>query len=230
VIYDAAHAFDVLLHGRPIAEHGDASVFSFHATKIFHTGEGGGVLGPDVSRYERLRLLRNFGIASEDVVRGVGVNGKLSELHAALGLALIDDVAEETRARGVLASRYRERLAGREGIRLQRVAEGTTPNHFNFAIAIDEGGFGLSRDAVYHALRAENVMARRYFNPLCSEIDAYRALPSANPAALPNAQRISREVLCLPLFGDLGEESVDRVLDALDGIRARAPEVRRALA
>jgi dTDP-4-amino-4,6-dideoxygalactose transaminase len=230
VIYDAAHAFDVRLHERAIAEYGDVSVFSFHATKIFHTAEGGGVLGPEGARYERLRLLRNFGIASEDEVRGVGVNGKLSELHAALGLALLDDVAEETRARGRLASRYRERLEGREGIRLQRVAAGTTPNHFNFAIAIDEAEFGLSRDAVYRALRAENVLVRRYFNPLCSEIDAYRGLPSANPDTLPNAHRISREVLCLPLFGDLGVASVDRVIDAIDRICACAPEVRRALA
>lgn len=228
-VYDAAHAFGVRHRGRPIAEFGDLSVVSFHATKIFHTAEGGAVLGRDPACYERLALLRNFGIAGEEEVRGIGSNGKLSELHAALGLALLPAEAEERLARAGLTRRYRERLSELEGVCFQRIAPDTERNHYNLAVEIDPEGFGLTRDELHRALRAENVVARKYFHPLCSENPAYRELPSADPAELPNAHRLARRVLCLPLFGELGEEGVERVCEAIVAIRANAGAVRRAV-
>ena len=229
-VYDAAHAFGVRHRDRPIAGFGDLSVMSFHATKIFHTAEGGAVLGRDPRRYERLALLRNFGIAGEEEVRGLGVNGKLSELHAALGLSLLAAEGEERQARAALSARYLAGLGELEGIAFQRFSAETERNHFNLAIEVDPERFGLSRDELHRALRAENVIARKYFQPLCSENPAYRDLPSADPADLPHAHRLAERILCLPLYGELGLEGVDRVTGAIRCLQASAGRVRRALA
>lgn len=229
-VYDAAHAFGVRHRGRSIVGFGDLSVISFHATKIFHTAEGGAVLGRDPRRYERLALLRNFGIAGEEEVRGLGVNGKLSELHAALGLSLLAAEAAERRAREGLFELYREALSRFDGIGFQQLAPDTERNHYNLAIEIYPGRFGLSRDELHRALRAENVITRKYFKPLCSENPAYRELPSADPADLPHAHSLAERVLCLPFYGDLGPEGVERVVAAIAGIHGNQGPVRRALA
>jgi dTDP-4-amino-4,6-dideoxygalactose transaminase len=229
IVYDAAHAFAVTHRGRPIGAFGDLSVFSFHATKLFHTAEGGAVAGADASLRRRIALLRNFGIVGEDEVSGVGTNGKMSELHAALGLALLERLDGELRGRARAHALYAERLAGVDGISLQRLAADTTPNHAYLAVQVDAGAFGLGRDQLHAALRAENVVTRKYFWPLCSQNEAYRRLPSARPERLPVATRIAARVLCLPLFGDLSADDVERVCASLLAIRAAAPAVARAL-
>jgi dTDP-4-amino-4,6-dideoxygalactose transaminase len=229
VVYDGAHAFGVSYLGKPIGTWGDLSVFSFHATKLFHTAEGGAVVGSDPEHFRSLALLRNFGIVNEEEVRGVGLNGKLSELHAALGLAMLDLVEDEIRARGRLAAQYRERLSSVEGVRFQRLATHAIPNHGYLPIEIDASQFGLTRDEVHVALRAENIITRKYFFPLCSDIDAYRNLPSAQPDRLPVARRLASRILCLPLYGELGSENAEKIADCLLAIRAAAPRVRRAL-
>ena len=230
LVYDAAHAFGAHLGGRSLASYGDLSVLSFHATKLFHTAEGGAVTGEDASHYRPLHLLRNFGIAGEDLVQGVGLNGKMSEMHAALGLSLLDAAREEIAARERLASVYDGLLRTVPGLGFQRVPETTEKNHAYYAIRIEAEGFGLRRDEVHHALRAENIVTRRYFFPLCSENESYRQLPSARPENLPEARRLADEILCLPLYGDLGEAAVERCAATLLGLRDAAPEVRRALA
>jgi dTDP-4-amino-4,6-dideoxygalactose transaminase len=230
VVYDAAHAFDVRLRDRGIGSYGDLSIFSFHATKLFHTGEGGAVVGSAAEDYHRLHLLRNFGIDGEDRVVGVGLNGKMSEVHASLGLSLLEAATEELHARTALAARYQERLADVTGLRFQRIEPGTKQSHAYFALAVEAEAFGLSRNELQAALRSENVIARRYFYPLCSEIDAYRHHPSARASCLPHATRLAQEVLCLPLYGEFGPDGVDRCVDALLAIRDAAPRVRRALA
>lgn len=227
IVYDAAHAFGVSAEGAPIAAWGDLSVFSFHATKVFHTAEGGAVAASTDRLGERLRSLRNFGIVDEETVRGVGINGKMSELHAALGIALFDVIDAEIRQRGVLAARYRARLAACEGLDFQRIAPGSMLNHSYFVVTVDEERFGLGRDAVYAALRAENVIARKYFYPLCSDNQAYRHLPSAAADRLPNAQRVAARVLCLPLYGEMRLDDVDAIGDLFVEIQAAAPALRQ---
>jgi dTDP-4-amino-4,6-dideoxygalactose transaminase len=227
VVYDAAHAFGVSVRGRPIGCFGDLSVLSFHATKVFHTSEGGAVVGVRREAFGRLAMLRNFGIVSEDEVTGVGVNGKMSEVHAAMGLALLEEAHAEVGRRAAIAARYRERLSELPGVVFQRFAPETLRNHYNFSLEIDEAAFGLSRDAVHEALRAENVHTRKYFHPLCSENPSYRDLPSARPEHLRNAHRVASRILCIPLYGELGLEGADRVADALFAIQAHAPAIRR---
>lgn len=229
VVYDAAHCFGVRYRGESLGRYGDCAALSFHATKVFHTAEGGAVLTRDDALRERLELLRNFGIVDENVVRGVGLNGKLSELHAAMGLAVLDRIDDEIARRARLAALYRDGLGPLPGIRLQHFAAGTEENHFNLTIEIDPDAFGLCRDAVHRALLAERVVTRKYFHPLCSENPSYRDAPSADPAGLPVAHRVASRILSLPLYGDLAPEAVHGIVDVLTTLHAEAPAVRRAL-
>jgi dTDP-4-amino-4,6-dideoxygalactose transaminase len=228
-LYDAAHAFGVVHRGKAIGCFGDLSVFSFHATKLFHSGEGGAVAGADAQHLPAVTSLRNFGIRNEEVVRGVGVNGKMSELQAALGLSVLDTVDDEIARRAVIAARLRARLEGVEGVLFQATAPDTVPNHAYFTIEIDADAFGLSRDQLHTALRAENIITRKYFYPLCSDNEAYAHLPSARAENLPNARRLAGRILCLPMYGDLAAADADRIADAVLAVRAAAPRVRAAL-
>lgn len=226
IVYDAAHAFGVFHQGCGIGNWGDLSVFSFHATKLFHTAEGGAITSRDSRLLERITSLRNFGIINEDEVRGIGINGKLSELHAALGLTVLDLFDEEVAARGRLVTLYRDRLKDVEGISMQRVESETVPNHAYFTMEIDADLFGVSRDQLHRALRAENVVTRKYFHPLCSDNPAYRSLPSAQPDRLPSAYRLASRILCLPLYGELTVEAVELVTECLLAVRESAAAIR----
>lgn len=230
LIYDAAHAFGVSVGDRSIGSYGDLSVFSFHATKLFHCGEGGAIVGVDPERFRRVALLRNFGIMNENTVQGPGTNGKMSELHASLALLLLDRVDGEILARRRLLDRYREQLVELGGLKLQKSAPGTVSNGAYCTIEVDSQQFGLSRDLLFAALRAENVVARRYFWPLCSDNALYRDLPSARPELLPNARRVAGRILCLPLHGGMSEDQVDLIVDCIRAIRSAAPAVARATA
>jgi dTDP-4-amino-4,6-dideoxygalactose transaminase len=229
IIYDAAHCFGVTLDDVPIGAFGDLSALSFHATKVFHTAEGGAVVSADPRLCEKLALLRNFGIVNENEVSGVGLNGKLSELHAALGILVLDQIDAEIASRARLEAQYHERLQQVDGLSFQRFADGVGRNHFNSSIEIDAPTFGLSRDQVQEALRAEGIISRKYFHPLCSENECYADLPSARPQALPVAQRLASRILTLPLYGTLGEGDVDAIVDALLRIHDHAPAVRQRL-
>lgn len=229
VVYDAAHAFAVEHRGRSIGSWGDLSILSFHATKLFHTAEGGAVVAAAAEHFAALALLRNFGIVNEESVSGIGVNGKLSELHAALGLALFERIDDEIAARGRLKAHYLDRLADVAGLSFQRQQPDTVPNNAYFSIVVDEHEFGLSRDELCAALRRDNIVARKYFFPLCSDNVAYRDLPSARPERLPVAWRVAAQILCLPLYGDLGVDGVDLIADRLLAIQAAAPAVRAKL-
>lgn len=225
VLYDAAHAFGVVHSEIGIGCFGDLSVFSFHATKLFHSAEGGAITGPDAARLPTIASLRNFGIISEDEVRGVGINGKMSELHSALGLTVLKTFDEEVRARGERVALYKKRFAGIDGIKFQRIEPDTVPNHAYLPIEIDTEAFGLSRDEVHNAMRAENIITRKYFHPLCSDNPAYRSLPSAHPDRLPNAYRLASRVLCLPLYGELPLDTASAIADCLLEIRESASTI-----
>lgn len=230
IVYDAAHAFGSSYLERSIGSWGDLTVFSFHATKIFHTAEGGAAVGQDPRLCERLASLRNFGIVNEEEVRGIGTNGKMSELHAAVGLAVLERSAEEVETRQRLAAYYDERLSAVEGVVLQRFPHEAIRNGYNFTIEIDARRFGLCRDEVHIALRAENIITRKYFSPLCSENESYRMLPSADPKKLPNAHRLASRILSLPLYGDLDFADIDRIVDALVALRTHAGKISEAIA
>ncbi len=229
VVYDAAHVYGVEQDGEAVCQWGDLSVLSFHATKLFHTCEGGAIIAAEPGLVERIALLRNFGIVSHAEVRGVGLNGKLSELHAAVGLGVLAAVDGEIRARAQLVGRYRELLEDVPGLRMQKWSPATKRNHAYFTLEVDEREFGMSRDVLHDALRAENIFVRRYFHPLCSENESYRNLASARPQNLPNATRLARRILCLPLHGGIGLADVERIAERVTLLQSRAPEVRRAI-
>lgn len=212
IVYDGAHSF-----GRhtPIfpdgaASIGDVTMLSFHATKLFHSVEGGALITDDPTLDDRLRSIRNFGIRSEDVVDGVGLNGKMSEIHAAMGLRVLSRLDDEIDRRAGLGKRYAERLGGLDGL---SVVAGTGPSVQYFVVRIDRQGFGKTRDELHGELRKLNIVSRRYFYPLCSDIPPNSSHPSA--AVLPVAARAASECLALPLHGGMDEELVDRICDAI---------------
>jgi dTDP-4-amino-4,6-dideoxygalactose transaminase len=203
VIYDAAHALGVKRDGRPIVESGDLSVLSFHATKHFTTAEGGAIVSSSASLRARVESLRDFGIADEETVIGYGINGKMSELHAGLGLCQLDALDSETAARRELTACYRERLASVPGIRFPDDDERVQHNYTYLPVLVDAREYGLHRDRLLARLRDFNVYCRKYFHPLCNRIPPYASLPSADPEKLPVSERVADRVLCLPLYGSL---------------------------
>ena len=220
VIYDAAHAFGVEIDGRGIGTFGDISMLSFHATKLYHTVEGGALVHKDAHLKERIDLLKNFGIKNEEEVVMPGINGKLNEIQAAIGRIMLGYVAEEREKRIALGKVYDRELSEVPGITLMpKVGENVRLNHQYYVIRIEEEKFGCSRDQVYDALKEYNVFARKYFHPLCSEYTCYRQLPSAAPERLPVAEKVGREVLSMPMYGGLSEEDVERICGILKSFR-----------
>lgn len=219
VIYDGAHVFGTTINGRGIGAFGDTTMFSFHATKLFHTAEGGALACATPELKTTIDNLKNFGILNQEEVGDPGLNGKMNELQAALGLAVLDHVDAEIDRRAAIDGRYRARLDGVPGLTLLPKLPGITESRQYFVIRIDAAGFGRSRDAVHAELKAMNVMTRKYFYPLCSDYPCYRDLPSSAAARLPVAQRAVREVLCLPIYGTLTLDAVDRICDLLIGLR-----------
>ena len=211
LIYDGAHAFGTERRGESILGYGDATTLSFHATKLFHTAEGGGIVTRSENLKRRLDSLRNFGLRDEKVVMP-GINGKLNELQAALGLANLAFVAQERFARGAVGDIYRGRLSLLDGVTCVTAPPDVVSSDQYFAIRIHGR---RSRDELFEAFKTYNVFTRRYFYPLCSSFEFYRDLPSALPANLPNAHRVADEVLCLPFYGSLGTNSAERICDII---------------
>lgn len=220
VIYDAAHAFGVEINGAGIGTFGDVSMFSFHATKLFHTAEGGALTFNNPEFKRNIHLLKNFGIVSETEVVMPGINGKMNELQAALGLVILDYIDEERQKRKVLLKTYRECLCGAEGISFQdKDIPGVEPSLQYFVVRIDEKVFGCSRDYLYSELKKYNVFARQYFYPLCSDFEYYRNLPSSGVDCLPIAMRVSSESLALPFYGSLSVSDVKKISGILKSIK-----------
>jgi dTDP-4-amino-4,6-dideoxygalactose transaminase len=214
VIYDAAHAFGVQRPGGSVLAHGDLSVLSFHATKVFTTFEGGAIVCPDEKTRQRINYLKNFGFADEVTVVAPGINGKMSEFNAALGLLQLKGIDRALARRKEIDERYRKMLEGIPGIRCVGTAGETRCNYAYFPILI-QPDYPLSRDALYQKFRDEAIYVRRYFYPLISDFPMYRGLPSAAHNNLPVARKIAQQVLCLPIYPDLEPEQVIRVVDLL---------------
>ncbi|MFF7708603.1 dTDP-4-amino-4,6-dideoxy-D-glucose aminotransferase VioA [Pseudomonas sp. NPDC007930] len=215
VIYDAAHCFGVRHRGMSVLRHGDLSILSFHATKVFNTFEGGAIVCPDLKTKKRIDYLKNFGFANEVTVVAPGINGKMSEINAAFGLLQLQHIDAALEQRQRIDEAYRQRLEGIPGLRLGALQAGQDANYSYFPIYI-ENGFGASRDAVYELMREHDILARRYFYPLISEFPMYRGLESSAAGRLPVASRISSQVLCLPIYPGLPEEVIDSVCRLLE--------------
>ncbi len=215
VIYDAAHAFGVQVGGKSVLEHGDLSILSFHATKMFNTMEGGAIVTRDKKLKERIDYLKNFGFANEVTVVAPGINAKMNELQAAFGLLQLEIVDEEIRKRKELCRFYTERLEGVEGLTISYDMDNVTHSYPYYPVLIDGNRFHKTRDKVYDEYRTHDIYARRYFYPLISSFPTYRGLPSAQPGNLPVAERVAQQVLCLPLYGNLSKEDAQRIVDIL---------------
>jgi dTDP-4-amino-4,6-dideoxygalactose transaminase len=220
LLYDAAHAFGTTIAGAGVAAFGDATMFSFHATKLFHTAEGGALTTRDAPLKAAFDHLKNFGICNQEEVDVPGINGKMNEIQAALGLAVLEHVALEVDRRRAVVARYRAHLSSIAGVTLMPEPPGVVTSCQYFVIRIGERSFGASRDAVQAGLRQHNVLTRKYFFPLCSDYPCYSHLPSAQPSNLRVARRVAEEVLCLPIYGDLPLDAVDRICEMLLALRA----------
>jgi dTDP-4-amino-4,6-dideoxygalactose transaminase len=211
VLYDAAHSFSVEDAGGSILRHGDLSVLSFHATKVFTTFEGGAVVCHDEATRDALKNIRNFGIAGETRVVDTGINGKLSEVAAAFGLLQMRYFEKLQRRRGEIDGLYRQALREVPGIALPPRQNLDRCNFAYFPILVTEG-FALTRDDLYEFMKANGVHPRRYFYPLITDQPMYIDERGASAANLPNATRLARQILCLPIFPDLQDEVVLRIV------------------
>jgi dTDP-4-amino-4,6-dideoxygalactose transaminase len=212
LIYDAAHAFGVRKQEKSILESGDLSVLSFHATKVFNTFEGGAIICRDRKTKQRIDFLKNFGFADELTVVAPGINGKMNEFQAALGLLQLKYVDEAIARRREIDKIYRAKLMGLAGIRLLEIPTDCTMNFSYFPILVGPE-FPLKRDDLYAKLKEHGVYSRRYFYPLISDAPMYRQLASAAADNLPVAKRIAAQILCLPIYPALTDEEVERVCD-----------------
>lgn len=210
VIYDAAHAFGVQDAGGSVLRHGDMSVLSFHATKVFNTFEGGAIICHDAKTKQRIDHLKNFGFVDETTVVAPGINAKMSEINAAFGLLQLQNMHTVMQRRAEIDVRYREQLDDIAGIHCLPKAGQTVANHSYFPVLV-RPDYPLSRDELYQTLKDRGIYSRRYFYPLISDFPMYRGLPSAAPANLPVAAKAAEQVLCLPIFPALSEAEISKI-------------------
>lgn len=215
VIYDAAHAFGVEVNGKSILEAGDMSTLSFHATKVYNTIEGGALICHDEKTKQRIDYLKNFGFAGETTVVAPGINGKMDEIRSAYGLLNLRQVDDAIAARQRIANAYRKALRNVEGITFMEDMPGVRHNYSYFPIFVDKEKYGMTRDELYFKMKEKNILARRYFYPLISDFSTYRGLKSSNPKNLPVATKIAEEVICLPIYHNLVQEDIVKIIEAV---------------
>jgi dTDP-4-amino-4,6-dideoxygalactose transaminase len=214
VIYDAAHAFGVQQNSSSVLLEGDLSVLSFHATKVFNTIEGGAIICHDASMKRRIDLLKNFGIADETTVVAPGINGKMNEVQAAYGLLQLKHIDKAIADRAEVYARYLAGLTGIKGITVPAIPQGLEWNYAYFPILM-ENDYPLTRDELYEALIARNIIPRRYFYPLISSFHMYKHAQGAQIENLPNAHRVSHNVICLPFYPGLEESVLSKIVSII---------------
>lgn len=218
IIYDAAHAFGVEDHGGSILRHGDLSALSFHATKVFNTFEGGAIVSSTSEMKQRIDRLKNFGFVDEVTVETYGINGKMSELNAAIGILQLKDVDEAIKKRKTIDARYKKNLASIAGIKSVSADSNLKNNYSYYPILVDES-YPVTRDELYLKLKQSNIYARRYFYPLISNMPMYQKYPSSIQSNLPIANSIANKILCLPIFPDLPLSDVDKICTQIGDIK-----------
>lgn len=212
VIYDAAHAFGVDVDGESLLNAGDMSTLSFHATKVYNTIEGGALVMKDEETKRKIDYLKNFGFRNEVEVVAPGINSKMDEMRSAYGILALRQVDEAIEARHRVAMQYRDALKNVPGLRFFEDMPGVKHNYSYFPVFINAEDYGMTRDQLYFKLKESNILGRRYFYPLISTFEPYRALPSSTAENLPVATRIADEVICLPMHHELTDSDVERVI------------------
>ena len=216
VIYDAAHAFGVFYKEESISKHGDLSTLSFHATKVFNTFEGGAIVCPDAKMKARIDDLKNFGYNGEVTVVAPGINAKMNELQAAIGLLQLKHVDKAMGRRREIDHHYRQELSTVSGIVIPKLPTDIIYNYAYFPVLIEKR-YPLTRDELNDKLCQHGIYARRYFYPLISEFPMYRGLPSAAQSNLPIARKVAYQVICLPIYPSLENESITRITSIIAG-------------
>ena len=226
LVFDAAHAFAARDGAVSVASMGDLSVFSLHATKLFNTFEGGLITASDPDMAQRLRLVRNFGIVSEEAVSMVGINGKMSEVNAAIGLLNLKTFEAERSLRRDLRARYDAMIEGIDGVQPQVRQAGVTQSEQYYMITVDPQVYGATRDAIYAQLKEHQIYARRYFWPICTDFDCYKGATIHSIHDTPVVERIKDRVLCLPFHSGVETahvETIGRVMHTL--ARSHRPKI-----
>ena len=214
IIYDACHAFGVKKNGESILNFGDLSVLSFHATKVFNTFEGGAIICHDEETKRKIDFLKNFGFAGETTVVSPGINAKMNEFQASLGLLQLKYFKKILSKRKIIADRYRESLKNISGIRFIEDIQGIEHSYAYFPILIEDD-FPAKRDEIYDYLKRHGIYTRRYFYPLISDFPFYRDLESSRKENLPVADFISERIICLPIYYDLTKENLFKICEKL---------------
>lgn len=230
VLYDAAHAFNVTHQGQKLGNFGDAEVFSFHATKFVNTLEGGAIATNDDDLAQSIREMIKFGLSDAETVARLGINGKMNEFCAAMGVTALDALEETLAINRSNYDAYQQALAGVPGMRLISYDPGTTPSYQYIAVEIDEAEFGLSRDVLLALLLAENVMARRYFYPGCHRSEPYRSCRSEQDNDLPVTDRLASQVLCLPCGAGMNAELIRPIGQLVAFVSQHAADLRGLIA
>lgn len=219
VIYDACHTFGVRIKGIPVLSFGDLSVMSFHATKVYNTFEGGAIVCHDEASKKRIDNLKNFGFLNETLVVTPGINAKMNEVQAAMGLLQLKHIEKAIEKRKDIVIRYRENLKNISGITYFEDLPDVNHCYAYFPVLIDTHLFGKSREEVYSILRGHMIFTRRYFYPLISQFPTYRGLESAQPGRMPIAEKVTEEVLCLPIYPDLEISMVDSICRIIKNLK-----------
>lgn len=217
LIYDAAHAFGVRVNGKPIGHYGDLSMFSFHATKLYHSIEGGMLSFKDSGLATTFNYLKNFGFKSETEVVMPGTNAKMNEMQALMGSMMLGHMDTLVKKRKRIYEIYQERLSVVPGITFSPDPEPCVEYNYAYVpVLIDEQEFGMSRDALYEKLKEYNVFARRYFYPLLNDFACYQSVVVSKP--MDEARRVSEQVMTLPTYCDLGEDEVNKICDIIEEV------------
>ena len=229
LLFDSAHAFACAYKGSSIGSFGDAEVFSFHATKFLNSMEGGAVVTNDPDLAQKIRLMRNFGFSHYDQTDSIGVNGKLNEVSAAMGLTNLESMAEFIAINRRHHKQYQDELAGLAGVTLLQYDEDERSNYQYVVLEIDEATSGVSRDQLMQILHAEKVLARRYFYPGCHKMEPYRTLYADAPLSLPNTEFVAARVMTLPTGEAVTPEMISGVCKIIRLVLDNAAEVRKLL-
>lgn len=217
VIYDAAHAFSTEINGQGIGTFGNISMFSFHATKLYNSVEGGCLTYNDSNLVRKVYNLRNFGIQSEELVEEVGINGKMNEIQAAIGLLNLDLFREEQERRKYIKSFYNRELSRVKGIRIPQMPTNATDSYQYYPIVIEDD-YNLSRNALYEKFKTKNILTRKYFYPACHDYECYRNDLSVKLSNLEVVDDLKNRVLCLPYYGALRQQDLELIVGMIANV------------
>ena len=215
VVYDAAHCFGIKYKGESILKHGDLSILSFHATKVFNTFEGGAVISNDLKLKQKIDSLKNFGYTGENDVSNLGLNSKMNEFQAAVGVLQLERHSVNIKKRKNVFQLYSNLLSSIKGISILPINRNIEHNYSYFPIFIDSSAYRFTRDELYHKLIDRGIIGRRYFYPLITDFQIYKDLPSANAFYHPIAKKLSNQVLCLPIYPDLEPKTINTIVEII---------------